>query len=368
MVRIHERRVVAEPVLRQQGGRLEVHVPGRRPVADRPDAEHGIERLEAAQQVALLRGRVDAAHALVQVPVMADLVARVAHGTGDVRPRLGDPARDEERRPQLDPVEHPQQPRNRDARAVALVGHDVEVVGRFGVVDEHHGLGIEVEAEQRRGPDPVGPAKTGRQGLHGAEPYLGREAAALPVRRHGGRAAGEHRGRRPGPPRQPVAHQGSRVPGRGARGVPAAWPAPGPRPDDRGAGRARARTPAGQDRPARAVHRPRRAPGPQRDAVLPAARRPPGGVPADRLHADGRAGDPGVQPHHPADPRHVDHPGRRGPHPGPPAPGPVRGRAAGRGDRQRADPGPGRPGRRRHGHPDRQARAVHGGLRHPPDR
>ena len=58
---------------------------------------------------------------------------------------------------------------------------------------------------------------------------------------------------------------------------------------------------------ARAVHRPRGAPGPQRDALLPAPDRPPRGVPADRLHADGRARLPGVQPHHPADPRDVDH-------------------------------------------------------------
>ena len=61
-------------------------------------------------------------------------------------------------------------------------------------------------------------------------------------------------------------------------------------------------------------------------------------------------------------------PGRPRPHPRGPAPGPVRRRAADRGHRQRAHPGPGRPGRRRHGHPDRQARAVHGGLRHPPGR
>ncbi len=43
--------------------------------------------------------------------------------------------------------------------------------------------------------------------------------------------------------------------------------------------------------------------------------------------------------------------------------------AAGRGDRRhrrRADPRPGRPGGRRHGHPDRQALALHGLRRHPP--
>ena len=103
---------------------------------------------------------------------------------------------------------------------------------------------------------------------------------------------------------------------RRARRVPAARPAAGSGPDDRGAGRARARAPPAQGRRARAVHRPGRPPGPQRDALLPAAGRAPRGVPADRLHADGRAGLPGVQPHHPADARHLDHPGRCRPDPG----------------------------------------------------
>ncbi len=159
-----------------------------------------------------------------------------------------------------------------------------------------------------------------------------------PVRRHRGRPPGADRPGRPGPARQSAADQGARLPDRGARGVPAARPAARPRPDHRGAGRARARAPAGQARRPRAVHRPGRAPGPQRDAVLPAARRAPRGVPADRLHADRRAGLPGVQPHHPAHARHLDHAGRRRPHPGDPAPGPVRGRPAHRRDRQRADP------------------------------
>ncbi len=196
---------------------------------------------------------------------------------------------------------------------------------------------------------------------------MGGEAAGAPVRRHAGRSPGTGRPRRPGAARQPPPDQGHRVPDRRARGVPAARPPPRPGADDRGAGRAGARAPARQDRPARAVHRPRRAPGPQRDAVLSTPRRPPRGVPADRVHADGRARLPGVQPHHPADARDVDHAGGRGSHPGHPPPGPVRGRPADRGHRQRADPRPRRPGCRRHGHPDRQAGAVHGGVRHPSD-
>ena len=98
--------------------------------------------------------------------MVADLVAGVAHGTDDVGPRVGDPARDEERGPQLTSIEHPQQPWHRDLGAVALVGDDVEVVDDLGMVDQHDRLGIEVEAEQRGRPHAIGPAETGRQWVH----------------------------------------------------------------------------------------------------------------------------------------------------------------------------------------------------------
>ena len=54
------------------------------------------------------------------------------------------------------------------------------------------------------------------------------------------------------------------------------------------AGGARARAPPPQGRRPRAVHRTGSAPGPQRHALLPAAGGAPRGVPAHRLHADGR--------------------------------------------------------------------------------
>ena len=120
-----------------------------------------------------------------------------------------------------------------------------------------------------------------------------------------------------------------------------------------------------KDDAARALHRDGRPPGSQRHPVLPAAGGAPRGVPADRLHADRRAGMRGVQPHHPADARRLDHPGRPRSDPDAPAPGPVRRRPAHRRDRQRADPRPRRPGCRRDGDPDRQARALHRGQRHP---
>ena len=135
---------------------------------------------------------------------------------------------------------------------------------------------------------------------------------------------------------------------------------------DRPAGAPRLRQHRAQERSARALHRPRRAAGQERAPLLPRARRPPRGVPADRLHADRRARLPAVQPHLPPRARALDHARPQGPHERGAHQQPLRGRAPDRGDGQRAHPGPGRPGRRRHGNPGRQARALRGGRRHPP--
>ena len=123
--------------------------------------------------------------------------------------------------------------------------------------------------------------------------------------------------------------------------------------------------PAIQERRPGEVHRPVRAPGPQRDALLPPAGRKPGGAAADRLHADRGPGVPAIQPYLPAAPRHLDHAGRRGPHSRAAAQRPQPGHPPDRGHRQRADPGPGRPGGRRHGDSRGQAVALHGRRRHP---
>ena len=56
MVRIHQPRVVAEAVCREQAGRPEVHLPRRGAVADRPDAEDLVEGAQAAFEVADLGG------------------------------------------------------------------------------------------------------------------------------------------------------------------------------------------------------------------------------------------------------------------------------------------------------------------------
>ena len=191
-----------------------------------------------------------------------------------------------------------------------------------------------------------------------AEPDRQTEHAWVRALRTGETAEVPLRGSRPA--RTPAAQQGHRVHRRRARRLRPARPAADARAHDRGAGRPRDREQPPQGRRPRAVHRPGRAAGPQRDALLPRARRPPRGAPADRLHADRRRGLPGVQPHLPAAPRALDHARRRRPDPRAAPQRPARGRPPDRGHRQRADPRPRRPGRGRDGDPGRQARPLHG--------
>ena len=73
----------------------------------------------------------------------------------------------------LAPVEHPEQPRHRDLRPVALVADHIEVVDDLGVVGQHDRLGIDIEREHRGGAVAVGPAETGGHGVHAAT-ILGR--------------------------------------------------------------------------------------------------------------------------------------------------------------------------------------------------
>ena len=106
----------------------------------------------------------------------------------------------------------------------------------------------------------------------------------------------------------------------------------------------------------------------QRGAVLPARRRARARDAADRLHADGRYGDRGVQPPVPAAarclPQHRRHrrhrrgAGRHRPR--------TRRHRPRRRVRRRGHPRHRRLGRRRHRHLDRQARRLHGRRRHRP--
>ena len=71
----HQAAVVGEPVVLEQRERLGRELPARAPVALRRDAEPVPERLDALVDLLLLLGRRDRVALLVQVAVVADLVA-----------------------------------------------------------------------------------------------------------------------------------------------------------------------------------------------------------------------------------------------------------------------------------------------------
>ena len=101
-------------------------------------------------------------------------------------------------------------------------------------------------------------------------------------------------------------------------------------------------------------------------SLLRAAGAPHRGAASGRLYSDGRIGVPSLQSQFLESPGvvflSIPHQDRI---PANPRPSPFRQRRRHRRHRRRADPRPGRPGRRRHGHPGRQAVALHGLRRDP---
>ena len=157
-----------------------------------------------------------------------------------------------------------------------------------------------------------------------------------------------------------IAFPAAGAPGLRARPAPA-----GPGGDDRGAGRPRTGAPP----PLRTIRlsstsvwrRSRIAMRRSSTACSSSTR----GAPAHRLHPDGRAGLPGVQPYRPADPADCGSPPATSTGSRSSSATALRRRPPDRRHRQRADPRPRRPGRRRHGDPGRQARPLHRRGGHP---
>ena len=307
--------------------------------------------------------------------MVADLVPGIADGAGDVRPRLGDPARDEERRPELDAGRASGAAAGTATlRPVALVGHDVEVVGRLGMVGEHDRLGVDVEREHRGGADAVGPAEAGRQRLAGEQVGTWHATATILTPCV------------PCPPRSmtspPVDRRGSAWPGRPCSGTrlltkELAFPA-----DERETFRLRGLLPdrvltideqvelelehlrvktdpleqyiglaALQDRNATLFYR---LLSEHLEEFLPIVYTPTVGRACQEFsHIVRRTRGTWITP---ADVDRIPEILRQGPFEDV--------RLIVVTDNERIL-GPRRPGRRRHGHPDRQARAVHGRLRHP---
>jgi hypothetical protein len=114
-----------------------------------------------------------------------------------------------------------------------------------------------------------------------------------------------------------------------------------------------------QDHRPRAVRLPDEPARPQRDALLPDAHVRSGPLPADRLRPDDRRGVPQVRARVPRAARHVPLDSSARQDQGSPAELAAEGRAVHLRDRRRSHPRARRPRGQRHGHPHREAAALH---------
>ena len=146
-VGVHEAGVVEEAAFGEQRRRPPRQVPHGRAVALRPHPGDPVERLQAAVQRRDLLGEGQGRRLLVQVAVVADLVAGVDDRPHGVGVALGAEPRHEEGRRDPVPLEQPQQAGHADERTVRLVAHHAHPVGVPGGAPQHRRLGVEVEGE-----------------------------------------------------------------------------------------------------------------------------------------------------------------------------------------------------------------------------
>ena len=106
----------------------------------------------------LLLGAGAALEPLVEVAVVADLVATPVD-LGDRRGMaLGCPARDEERGREPVGVEEVQDQRHADLGPIGALGEDADPVDVLWIARDPCRLGVEIEGHAHRGPDTAGPS------------------------------------------------------------------------------------------------------------------------------------------------------------------------------------------------------------------
>src|SRR5579883_280129 len=161
----HERAIVGEPVLREEGGSPDIELPGRRPVAGGSQVEVCAPDLKlVAEDALLLALRRKDVEGLVDVAVRAHFVARIAD-RADRRGVVDDrvPGNVEGRR-QPEPVQQPENPGKARAHAEPPFLHVREPAGCLsGVLEDEGGLGVDIE---RQGDCTSGAIRP----LHGAAP------------------------------------------------------------------------------------------------------------------------------------------------------------------------------------------------------
>src|SRR5262249_1495166 len=107
------------PVLLHERERERREIPTRRAIPRGFQAQHPLERPHAAREAALFTLGIVGLGPLVEIAVMADLVASVADHLGLVGILLGHPAGNEERRGPLRGAQQIEQPRDADVWAIA---------------------------------------------------------------------------------------------------------------------------------------------------------------------------------------------------------------------------------------------------------
>ena len=115
----------------------------------------------------LLLGPGAALEPLVEVAVVADLVAAPVDLGDRRRVALGRPPRDEEGRGEAVPVQEVQDQRHADLGSIGALGEDADPVDVLRIARDPRRLGVEVEGQAHRGPNAAGPSD---RRLHGCLP------------------------------------------------------------------------------------------------------------------------------------------------------------------------------------------------------
>ena len=132
--------------------------PDGRAVAERDDAEHALQSLEAAVHLLDHRGEIAGLRPQMQVAVMGDLVSALQDRLAGGRMRLDRPSGDEERRLDLVAREQLENFRQADASLVAAIGQGHQPSGIARIAAEPHGFGVDVEAREQDTAAAVGPS------------------------------------------------------------------------------------------------------------------------------------------------------------------------------------------------------------------
>src|SRR5215468_7251566 len=166
-VRVERVAVVDEAVLLEELHGVLARIRGRRPRAKRLHAQDLLEDVQALhEQLFFLFPALESRGPLVQIAVLAHLVAALDDLLAERRVTLDDPAGDEDARLDVVAVQEVEDARHAGLRAVGAHRHVEVPVGEGRIALDPRGLAVEVERHHDRAAGTLGP---GHGSGHGAE-------------------------------------------------------------------------------------------------------------------------------------------------------------------------------------------------------